>query len=299
VEIEGGLNSGVDVQFPGEDFPRRSHDSNFEIGPLIVDKFPVTNQKYYEFLQDSHYVPTDRAHFLEQNFAEGRPRPGWEQKPVTYVSLEDARQYCAHYKKRLPHAFEWQYFAQGTDGRLYPWGNSDNASLTPAVSNDWVNPGPELVGAHPGGASPFGVQDLVRSVWQYTDEFQDLHTRAVVVRGGSNYWPWRGTECRWIENDDGSPRVDPPACFKTVENTPVPGSAPHLMGGSMWYFPPAFALNTYNKYFLMSGSYERAGTLGFRCVADAQDRHCGMQCKTSSECGADCKTCNSGFCEPA
>ena len=43
------------------------------------------------------------------------------------------------------------------------------------------------MGRHPGGASPFGVQDLVRSVWQYTSEFQDIHTRSVVLRGGSNY----------------------------------------------------------------------------------------------------------------
>ena len=35
------------------------------------------------------------------------------------------------------------------------------------------------------------------------------------------------------------------------------------------YFPNAFQLNQHNKYFLMDASYERAGTLGFRCVADA------------------------------
>ena len=25
---------------------------------------------------------------------DGAPTPGWEEKPVTYVSLEDARSYC-------------------------------------------------------------------------------------------------------------------------------------------------------------------------------------------------------------
>jgi len=50
--------------------------------------------------------------------------------------------YCAYNKKRLPHVFEWQYIAQGNDGRQYPWGNTDNASLTPAVNNDYENPGP-------------------------------------------------------------------------------------------------------------------------------------------------------------
>ena len=39
------------------------------------------------------------------------------------------------------------------------------------------------VTAHPSGASPFGVLDMVGNVWQYTDEFRDAHTRAVLVRG--------------------------------------------------------------------------------------------------------------------
>ena len=49
-------------------------------------------------------------------------------------------------------------------------------------------PGPEPVGKYsPGDLSPFGVADMLGNVWQYTDEFQDNHTRSVCVRGGSNY----------------------------------------------------------------------------------------------------------------
>eukprot|EP01050_Picozoa_sp_SAG11_P003104 SAG11_NODE_168_length_13643_cov_5.436651_7_plen_110_part_00 len=53
-------------------------------------------------------------------------------------------------------------------------------------------------------------------------EFQDIHNRAVVLRGGSNYSPYRGQECRWIEANDGTPRDGPqnasngngiPACW--------------------------------------------------------------------------------------
>ncbi len=35
------------------------------------------------------------------------------------------------------------------------------------------------------------------------------------------------------------------------------------------YFPNQVELNTHNKYFLFSDSYERAATIGFRCVVDA------------------------------
>jgi iron(II)-dependent oxidoreductase len=34
-----------------------------------------------------------------------------------------------------------------------------------------------------------GVMDLVGNVWQWTDEYQDRHTRAAVLRGGSYYQP--------------------------------------------------------------------------------------------------------------
>ena len=269
-----------------EDFPQREHDRVVPVGAMYVDKYPVTNAKYAAFLRATDYAPADRANWLRQSFNFDGPTPrgvkaGWDQKPVTYVSLLDARAYCAHEEKRLPSAIEWQFIAQSGDpSMLYPWGAVDNASLTPAVSNDWVNPGPEPVGAHPDGASKSGVEDLVRSVWQMTSVFEDDHTRAIILRGGSNYGPWRGGECRWIENDDGTPRTVAPGCYAGTAATPVPGSTSHVMGGSKWYFPPAFALNTYNKYFLMGGSYERAGTVGFRCVADAVD-----------DCGTDKKLC--------
>jgi iron(II)-dependent oxidoreductase len=166
------------------------------IGAMMVDTHPVTNAQYAEYLEKSQYHPKDSGNWLKQNFEGGVPKKGWENKPVTYVSLEDARAYCSFNKKRLPKPYEWQYFAQGGDGRLYPWGNEEDWSVTPAVNNNFTNPGPEEVGKYPEGASPFGVQDLIRSVWQYTSEFQDIHTRSVILRGGSNYHPFRGKECR-------------------------------------------------------------------------------------------------------
>ena len=119
--------------------------------------------------------------------------------PVTYVGLAEAQAYCAWANggSRLPHSYEWQYAAQGLDGRLYPWGGAKDQACYPAPHTGHTLPGAPKIGTFPASCdSPFGVKDLVGNVWQYTDEFQDTHTRTAVLRGGSNYKPhgstWQG-----------------------------------------------------------------------------------------------------------
>jgi hypothetical protein len=220
VEIEGGDDIGVDVQYPGEDSPRRHHNLTLSIPSFYIDKYPVTNHEFKLFVDAANYHPADDHNFLKD----------WkdDNRPVTWVSLEDARAYAKWAGKRLPHEWEWQYAAQGLHGFIYPWGYNWCAECTSAHMNDLL--GPEPVGIHPSGASPFGVMDLTGNVWQWTDEFRDEHTRAAILRGGSAYRP----------------------------------------DGSRWYFPSAYKLTEHGKYLLMGPSKDRAGTIGFRCVKDAQ-----------------------------
>jgi formylglycine-generating enzyme required for sulfatase activity len=199
-----------------------------KIQSFFIDKFPVTNADFKRFLDASNYHPDDDHNFLKDWNGRNYPE-GWDKRPVTWVSLEDARAYAKWAGKRLPHEWEWQYAAQGTDGRLYPWGNMPDEKAIPAPQHGRDLGGVSDVDAHPRGASLFGVMDLAGNVWQWTDEFVDDHTRAAIVRGGSYYRP----------------------------------------SGSLWYFPRNTKLNEHGKYLLMAPSKDRAGTLGFRCVADA------------------------------
>ena len=144
---------------------------------VIFSSTPPPNPQYYEYLQESGFQPTDAARWVMHWGDNGKPSPSQMDTPVTYVSLNDARAMCKHRKMRLPDVHEWTYLAQGADGRRYPWGNIWNDSFVPAISHNFTNPGPEPVGRYPLGASPYGVEDLVQSVWQLTTEFEDDHTR--------------------------------------------------------------------------------------------------------------------------
>jgi formylglycine-generating enzyme required for sulfatase activity len=228
IEIEGSDNIGVDVQYPWEDSARRSHEHVISINTFYIDQYPITNADFKNFLDASHYHPADDLNFLK-DWHNGTYPAGAANKPVTWVSLEDARAYAAWAGKRLPHEWEWQYAAQGTDHRLYPWGDAWNSAAVPMPDKSRTLTAPDAVEAHPLGASPFGVMDMVGNVWQWTDEFADEHTRATILRGGSYYQPQ----------------------------------------GSKWYFPQAYRNDQHGKLLLMAPSYDRSGTVGFRCVQDA------------------------------
>ena len=229
IEIEGLDDIGVDIQYPWENEPRRFHEHRMQIKSFYIDRYPVTNSEFKRFLDATHYRPSDGRNFLK-DWSNGQYPQGWANKPVTWVSLDDARAYLSWSGKRLPHEWEWQLAAQGADGRIYPWGNSWDAGSVPIPDKGREMRGPDDVSAHPQGASPFGVVDMVGNVWQWTDEYTDEHTRAAILRGGSYYQPQ----------------------------------------GSIWYFPQAYRNDQHGKLLLIGPSYDRSGTVGFRGVRDAQ-----------------------------
>ena len=47
------------------------------------------------------------------------------------------------------------------------------------------------------------------------------------------------------------------------------GGSHYQPGGSIWYFPQAYRNDQHGKLLLMAPSYDRSGTVGFRCVEDA------------------------------
>jgi formylglycine-generating enzyme required for sulfatase activity len=78
------------------------------VDAFYIDKYPVTCTQFAAFIQDHSYTARDPTNFLKNWNGSSTAPAGFEKKPVTYVSLADARAYCSAYGKRLPHSWEWQ-----------------------------------------------------------------------------------------------------------------------------------------------------------------------------------------------
>lgn len=273
-QIENGTLdnwTGVDVQYPWETVPTKYHEPHvMEIKDLLMDKHPVTNAEFDKFLKDSKYSPDDAGHFLRHWGENGctsatdcQMPEGIAQQPVVNVGLPDARAYCAHVGKRLPHEWEWQYVAQGGDpDKLYPWGSEWKPELMPQTHPDASTYRMTDVGQSPGSASKDGVEDMVGLIYHWTDEYADPHTRRAVLRGAPAFQPQRWEEARYQ-----------PWYF--------PGLVGDWKQGDPWDVPytiqpkdyaALFKLTAHGNYLLMTPSLDRAGTVGFRCVAEAHEQ---------------------------
>lgn len=169
-------------------YPFAGEERVAAVDSFLIDKYPVTNEEFFRFIREARYMPADTANYLK-NWENGMPVIGQERYPVVYISNEDARAYARWAGKRLPTEAEWQLAAQGTDGRLWPWGNEFHATK---CNNGFGRATP--VDAFPKGESPYGVADLVGNVWQMT---ADIYCNGAyyfnIIRGGS----WFRPESSW------------------------------------------------------------------------------------------------------
>ncbi|MBN1339865.1 MAG: SUMF1/EgtB/PvdO family nonheme iron enzyme [Bacteroidales bacterium] len=185
VEVPAGkfrFRLDVDGRFiPYPAYPEREIEFT---DSYFMDKYPVSNSDYQAFITSSGYFPEDTSNYLK-HWQNEKFSDTLADHPVVHISLEDAWAYCRWKGKRLPTEAEWQYAAQGGDGRMYPWGNQPD----PTKCN--YNLGhTTAAGSHPEGASPFGVEDMVGNVWQLTQDMYDNGSYYfIIIRGGSYYNP--------------------------------------------------------------------------------------------------------------
>jgi len=154
------------------------------VDSFLIDRYPVTNAQYYEFITVSGYRPSDTSAYL-RHWQSGMFKQGQDKYPVVNICYEDMSAYAGWAGKRLPTQAEWQLAAQGTDKREWPWGNDFHGTY---CNNSFDRQTP--VDAFPKGQSPYGVIDMVGNVWQMTSDIYFNGTYySGIIRGGSFYNP--------------------------------------------------------------------------------------------------------------
>jgi formylglycine-generating enzyme required for sulfatase activity/tRNA A-37 threonylcarbamoyl transferase component Bud32 len=119
----------------------------------------------------------------------------WRSFPVSGVSPQSVRAY-AHWLDatgrvpgaRLCNEFEWQKAARGVDGRTYTTGEEisiEDANFDESYGRKELAFGPDSVGSHPGGTSPYGVEDIQGNALEILDSMRWDDPAA--VNGGSWY----------------------------------------------------------------------------------------------------------------
>ena len=165
-------------------FPDFSDTVDIPMPRFFMDRYPATNKQYKQFLTQTSYIPNDTTNYLK-HWSNGSPARGTEDLPVVYINPDDAKAYAKWAGKRLPTEQEWQYAAQGSDMRKYPWGNKMDSTKCNFNLN-FSTP----VGRFQNGGSPFNVMDMVGNVWQMTSDVYDNGSYYfTIIRGGSYYHP--------------------------------------------------------------------------------------------------------------
>jgi len=194
VEVEGGavilgadfdtIDFGWDNEFP---------ELTVEVGDFTIDRTPVRNGEYLEFVKDGGYEKPDLWSGEDWDWRQrvGIEHPAfwandggrwWYQTifdrfdldrvtdwPV-YVSLAEARAYCRWRGCRLPTEAEVHRAAYTTPGgavRSFPWGN--DVPRSEHGNFDFRHWAPTPVGTHPAGDSAWGVCELVGNGWEWTE----------------------------------------------------------------------------------------------------------------------------------
>jgi formylglycine-generating enzyme required for sulfatase activity len=191
------------------------HD--IEVGTFLIARTEVTNSEYLAFLGAlpeaerkarlaSGLVLTGDGRIawtlLDKTLAPGdrycsgiQPCVDWSVLPVNGASRDDGEHYTEWLSRsgRLPGARlctdrEWERAARGADDRKFPNGNGDpgpdDACTMTAYGDDERKVGPCAAGTHPASRSPFGVDDMMGSEWEWTAGPADVRqSKEGVVRG--------------------------------------------------------------------------------------------------------------------
>lgn len=142
-----------------------------KVEEFYCDKFEVTNDQWKAFLDATGRSPSQFLKELawQKGPDGGSSFPEGEDKfPIRNVDLNDVKAFALWCGKRIPTEAEWMRAASDSKGWLYAWG--DDYDPKKCSTRDRKTRREKLmpVGSHTAGASPFGIEDMTGSVWEWT-----------------------------------------------------------------------------------------------------------------------------------
>ena len=163
----GSFLMGID----GNDLDQRPQHEVY-LDAYWMDLTEVTNTQYLACVDAGGCKPPGEAQYYREQALGSHP--------VAYVTWQDARDFCQWAGKRLPTEAEWEKAARGTDGRIFPWGNTP-ANERLANYDDNVNK-TTPVGSYTAGASPYGLLDMAGNVWEWVNDWYSIDYYRTSVR---------------------------------------------------------------------------------------------------------------------
>lgn len=238
----------------GEEDERPRHEVT--VAPFLLDRTEVTNEAYFRCVEAKVCRRHATASATANNFGDDR-RFRTPKRPISAVSHEDAKTYCAWVGRRLPTEAEWERAARGSDARLYPWGNEEPTHRLAVFGGRITQP----VGSKPEGAGPYGHLDLAGNVWEWVEDHYDpyAYRRPTAARGVPG-------SCEEILATQDALRKAGRQGF--TGTNPIPDECEHVLRGGAFNYGGR-GLRSSNRVH-HPGRY-RLVMSGFRCAKDWPD----------------------------
>jgi iron(II)-dependent oxidoreductase len=156
VRVDGGeVEVGAAAHGFAYDNERPRHA--VELEPFWLDRTPVTNRSYAEYVRDADVEPPmywepDGEGWVRT--AMGRRRPLDPEAPVVHVSWHEADAFARWAGKRLPSEVEWEAASAGADPEL---ANLDHLAFDCSAAGD-----------HADAPSDCGALQMLGDVWEWT-----------------------------------------------------------------------------------------------------------------------------------
>lgn len=189
-----------------------------ELPTFYISRYPITLAQYAAFapyiradhgstdVSPDDLIETDFASALESISLSRAEAPRLGNYPYNHANWINAQLFCDWYSKasglpvRLPHEYEWEKAARGTDGRLYPFGSHFNPNI---VNWHQAGLGHECpVGIFPEAMSPYGVLDMAGNIYEWClaetrSDPKPPTRKSYILRGGAWPSPAEGVQVTW------------------------------------------------------------------------------------------------------